>query len=121
MLSRPAVFSPAVAAPAGGMLALLGFYITLHTGLGGEILKLYLHIPFPVVGIFSVIVPLAVAFTGRLPLFFRTPVARPWLALSAWIMLSAVFSFYPRESVTEAIPFGLRFLTRRFSTTTASP
>jgi len=91
------------------MLALLGFYVTLHTGLGGEILKIFLHIPFPVVGIFSVIVPLAIAFTGRLPLFFGTPVARPWLLLFVWIVICSLLSFYPRESVTEAIPFGLRF------------
>src|ERR1700742_203013 len=44
-----------VAAPAGTTLALLAFYIFLHTSFAGEILKVYLHVPFPVVGIFAVL------------------------------------------------------------------
>ena len=104
-----AVLSPSVVGPAGAVVALLGFYIFLHTSLGGEVLKIFLHIPFPVVAIFAVIVPLVAFITGKPFVFFGTPLARPWLLLLAWILFSAVLSFYPRESVTEAIPYALRF------------
>jgi O-antigen ligase len=94
--------------PAGITLALLGFYIALHTSYAGEIMMIYLHIPFPVVGLFSVIVPLVIFFAGKMPRFLETPVARPWLMLYVWMALCSVLSFYPRESVGYVIPFGLR-------------
>jgi O-antigen ligase len=109
-LTRPIPIAiPTVVAPAGAFVALLGFYIMLHTGLGGEVLKIFLHVPFPVVAIFAVIVPLAAGFTGRVGWFFRTPVAVPWLLMLAWMTFSAITSFYPRESVSEVLPYGLRF------------
>jgi O-antigen ligase len=90
------------------MLALVAFYIFLHTSFSGEVLKVFLHFPVPVVGIFAVLVPLALAFGGRLTRFIQTPLGLPWLLFNAWIAICAVLSFYPRESVSQVIPFELR-------------
>lgn len=100
---------PVVAAPAGALVALLGFYIMLHTGDGGEVLKIFLHVPFPVVAIFALVVPVAAGITGRVLWFFKTPVAIPWFLMLGWMTFSALTSFYPTESVSEFLPYGLRF------------
>ncbi len=69
----PKVPALAVAAPAGALVTLLGFYIALHTSFAGEMLKLYGQVPFQVVAPFAIIVPLACFspasrgnFSGRL-------------------------------------------------------
>jgi hypothetical protein len=108
LAASPALFRQTAAGPAGAVIGLLGFYIALHTGYAGEILKVFLHVPFPVVVIFAVVVPLVVAITGRVRTFFETPLAIPWLLLNGWMCLCAVFSFYPRESVSELVPYLLR-------------
>jgi hypothetical protein len=97
-----------VASPAGITIALLGFYLALHTSFAGEIFNVFLHVPFPVVGIFSVIVPLVILFAGRPMAFFGSPAALPWVLLNLWIGLCSVLSFYPRDSITGLIPFELR-------------
>ena len=97
-----------VAAPAGTTLALLAFYIFLHTSFAGEILKVYLHVPFPVVGIFAVLVPLVVLFAGGAMRFLGTPMAIPWLLFNVWIAISAVLGFYPKDSFSQMVPFELR-------------
>jgi hypothetical protein len=106
--ASPGVLLPTVVGPAGVVIGLLGFYVALHTGYAGEILKVFLHVPFPVVVIFAVLVPLVVAIAGRVTNFFQTPLAIPWLLLNGWMCLCAVFSFYPRESVSELVPYVLR-------------
>src|ERR1700743_673399 len=97
-----------VAAPAGTTLALLAFYIFLHTSFAGKILKVYLHVPFPVVGIFAVLVPLVVLFAGGAMRFLGTPMAIPWLLFNVWIAISAVLGFYPKDSFSQMVPFELR-------------
>jgi hypothetical protein len=94
--------------PAAALVLLLGIYIAMHTSLAGEILAIFLHIPLPVVGVFSLIVPAAVAFVGRPTQFFGAPVAKPWILLNIWMALAALFSFYPHDSVSSVIPLILR-------------
>jgi len=105
---NPALLRQKAVGPAGAVIGLLGFYVALHTGYAGEILKVFLHLPFPVVVIFAVVVPLVVALAGNVTKFFETPLAIPWLLLNGWTCLCAVFSFYPRESVSELVPYLLR-------------
>ena len=110
---RPAAAAPSLrqqaAAPAAFTIGLLGFYIAMHTSFAGEMLAIFLHFPFPVVGIFAVIVPLVVLFAGKATRFFAAPVALPWLLLNGWMVLCAALSFYPRGSIMDVIPFELRF------------
>jgi len=97
-----------IAAPAGFTLALVGFYSALHTSFAGEILQVFLHVPFPVVGIFAVIVPLVVLSTGSVLRFLGIPLALPWMLFNAWVIICSAVSFYPRGSITSVIPFELR-------------
>jgi hypothetical protein len=107
--ARPGDNDGLIAVPPKAAVSLVGFYLALHTALAGEIFSVFLHIPFPVVAIFAVLVPLVVLFTGSVPAFLKTPAARSWLLLYVWMTVCSLLSFYPRESVGYVIPFSLRF------------
>jgi len=94
--------------PAGPLLSLLGFYVILHTGDAGEVLKFVLHFPFPIVIFFALTVPVISLVVGSPGRFFSTPMALPWVLLNLWMGLSSTMSYSPGWSIKEYIPFALR-------------
>jgi hypothetical protein len=95
-------------------IALLGFYTLLYMAPIVEIMAYYLNVVSPIVIVVGVIVMMAFPFTGHMGRFFRSPIAKPWLALMVWFLLAAVFSTYRGGSVPLMLSYCSRIHTLPF-------
>jgi O-antigen ligase len=112
--SAPVKAPPAVTRVAGenrnGPLGiLLGFYALTLTVPIAELLIVYWHIHIPVVPIADLALTAGLIFTGRIGAFWRTPLAKPWMALLVLSVIAAGLGAFPGRSLPFIVMYGLRF------------
>jgi O-antigen ligase len=88
---------------------LLGAYVLMYVVPIAEILIIYGHIRVPVVVITGILLTIALPLTGRIGEFWKSPLAKPWMAVLVMMCLAAAFSTWPGQSVPFAFQYGLRF------------
>jgi O-antigen ligase len=93
----------------GAVTVLLGVYVLMFVVPIAEILIIYGHLPVPVVVIDGVLLTIALPLTGRIGEFWKSPLAKPWMAMLAMMCLAAAAGSYPRRSVTFIAQDALRF------------
>ena len=74
-----------------------------------EILIIYGHIHVPVVVIDGVLLTIALPLTGRIGEFWKSPLAKPWMATLVMMCLAAAAGTYPGRSVPFILQYGFRF------------
>ena len=84
----------------GLMVVLIGLYLFMHVVPFAELLVVYLHIRIPLVALMWGLVSVMALFTLRLPHFFQSPVAIPWMGLLVMLVLASVFGSYPSYSTS---------------------
>ncbi len=110
---------PAVAPPArnllldkarnGPWIVLLGFYVLTFTIPIAELLIVYGHVHIPVVVIADAALTLGLIMTGRIGAFWKTPLAKPWIATVVLFVIAAGLSQYPGRSIPFILSYALRF------------
>src|SRR5581483_9400577 len=93
----------------GIVTVLLGAYMLMMWVPFAEILITYLGIHIPIVVILGVALTVALPFTAHIGRFWRSPLAKPWIALLALYILAAVFGDYRGRSVPFILEYGVRF------------
>jgi O-antigen ligase len=93
----------------GVMVVLIGLYLFMHVVPFAEILVVYLHIRIPLVALMWGLVSVMALFTLRLPHFFQSPVAIPWMGLLVMLVLASVFGSYPSYSTSFILGYASRF------------
>jgi O-antigen ligase len=109
-VNAPSAVTPVAAENRNGPLGiLLGFYVLTLTVPIAELLIVYWHIHIPIVPIIDLALTAGLIFTGRIGAFWRTPLAKPWMALLVLTVIAAGLGDYPGRSVPFTIEYGLRF------------
>lgn len=108
--TQPAVHSlPAGAERRGVLVAMLGAYTLMCTVPIAELLVTHVGIHIPIVIAAQVVLTLGLLTVGRLGEFWKTPVAKPYMAVLFLMGLAAAFAFYHTASIELYVPYALRF------------
>jgi len=105
----PVLLPSPLPADIGVVTMLLGAYVLMYVVPIAEILVIYAHLHIPVVVIDGVILTIALPLTGRIGAFWKSRLAKPWMAMLAMMCLAAVAGQYPGRSVPFILQYGLRF------------
>lgn len=109
-VKAPASVTPVAGENPNGLWGiLLGFYALTLTVPIAELLIVYWHIHIPVVPMADVALTAGLIFTGRIGAFWRTPLAKPWMALLVLSVIAAGLGAYPGRSLPFIAAYGLRF------------
>jgi hypothetical protein len=100
---------PPLPAGIGFITLLLGAYVLMYVVPIAEMLIVYGHVHIPVVVIDGVLLTIALPLTGRIGEFWKSPVAKPWMATLAMMCLAAAFGLYRGASVPFIFQYGIRF------------
>jgi hypothetical protein len=105
----PALQPSPLPADIGAVTLLLGAYVLMYVVPIAEILIIYGHIHVPVVVIDGVLLTIALPLTGRIGEFWKSPLAKPWMATLVMMCLAAAAGTYPGRSVPFILQYGFRF------------
>ncbi|MGP8243494.1 MAG: O-antigen ligase family protein [Bryobacteraceae bacterium] len=93
----------------GVTTVLLGAFVLMYVVPIAEILIIYGHLHIPVVVIDGVLLTIALPLTGRIGEFWKSPLAKPWMATLVMMCLAAAAGTYPGRSVPFIFQYGVRF------------